>query len=38
MGLKWSIFLKSFFGAIIKETLQKEYNTKITKNSLIVHF
>ena len=38
MGLKWSIFLKSFFGAIIKETLQKEYTTKITKNSLIVQF
>ena len=38
MGLKWSIFLKSLFGSIIKETLQKECATKITNNSLIIQF
>ena len=38
MGLKWSVFLKSFFGTIIKEILQKECTAKITNNSIIVQF
>ena len=38
MGIKGSIFLKSYFESIIKETLQKECNTRVTDNSLITKF
>jgi hypothetical protein len=38
MGIKGSIFLKSYFLSLIMETLQKQPNVEITDNSIILRF
>ena len=38
MGIKGSIFLKSYFHSLIMETLKKQPNVEITDNSIILQF